>query len=578
MQVRIGWALGLSLVCAQSVSIAQSLSFSDRTAASGVQFTRNITTTGLENRMGGGCVGDFNNDGWQDLFVLGGDQPDKLFINQRDGTFTDQAAAWGVAVTHVGSGAIAVDYNKDGWTDIYVTSIGPRGATTISQHKLYRNRGNGSFENVATSAGLHRTSTVVPDGFGATFGDYDLDGDLDCAVAGWILNNSGANRVFRNNGNNTYTDVSVTVTVPRVTMTTMQGFSPRFIDTDGDRYPELLWTNDIGTSRYWRNNANSTFTDITAASGTGLDADGMGAAFGDFNLDGRPDWYVTSIYTDTQVTPTVPGTGNMLYMNNGNHSFTESSLPTGVKESGWGWGTVAIDFDHNGREDLIATNGWDIAFWNGLFLNDPTYLFLQNAPMQFDDLAGACGINHTGQGRGLVTFDYDNDGDQDVVIFVYTGTLTLYRNDLTGPTKNWLRVFLDTSGRSALAAEGIGARVIVNPASNAQYRWITAGANYLGNSERSAHFGLVAQPSVSLRIEWPNGTTSEFFNVGANQTIRVRACEADADSSGTVGVNDLFLYLDRWFAQTTSADVDFSRVVDLDDLWRYIDAWFAGCS
>ncbi len=134
----------------------------------------------------GGAVGDFNNDGWQDLFVIhGGTEPDKLFINDGDGTFTDQAAAWGLTDQHRGVGAAVGDYNNDGWQDIYVTSLGITASATTGAHRLYRNDAGTGFTEVAAAADVNTTSTTQPDGYGAAFGDYDLDGDLDLVVAGW---------------------------------------------------------------------------------------------------------------------------------------------------------------------------------------------------------------------------------------------------------------------------------------------------------------------------------------------------------------------------------------------------------
>ena len=576
-----GCVIALVVGQAASIGLAQPVTFTEETFASGLFTERRGTNGAYEWMMGGGCIGDFNDDGFQDVFVLGGNEPDKLFINNGNGTFTNQAAAWGVAVTHIGSGAIAVDYNKDGWEDIYVTSWGARSSApsgTPSQHKLYRNNGNGTFTNVAVAAGVHRTSASAADGFGASFGDYDLDGHLDLAVAGWRTGTG--NKIFHSNGNGTFTDVTSSIlggfsfsTVPSV-----RGFSPWFIDTNGDRYPDLLWTADGMTSKYFRNNANGTFTEITGASGTGLDGNGMGAYVADLDRDGKPDWYVTSI-TTTNVVPSVPGTGNMLYRNLGNHTFAEVSNPAGVKQTGWGWGTAAVDFDHDGNLDLIATNGTDQGTYMGEFLTDPTCLFMNNANGTFTSLAGVCGIAHTGQGRGLVTFDADNDGDQDIIIFSNPGAITFYRNELDPGTHSYLRVFLNSRATPGLAPEGIGARVVLNAAASPQYRWITANPNYLGNSERSAHFGLAGSLApVTLRVEWADGRVSEYASVAPNQTITVLSCAADFDRNGQWGVGDLFAYLDAWFAGGASADVNFDKAVGVSDLFDFLDAWFVGCN
>src|SRR5262249_40605706 len=154
--------------------------------------------------------------------------------------------------------------------------------------------------------------------------------------------NDGANRLYRNVNGSVFTDV--TNAAIGTTTLSVQGFSPRFADMNGDRYPELLWTSDFSTSRYLVNNTNGTFTNATTSAGVGLDGNGMGTSVADFNGDGRPDWFVTSIFSPN-ATPFQPGTGNMLYMNQGAHHFTETSQPAGVKQGGWGWGSVAEDFD-----------------------------------------------------------------------------------------------------------------------------------------------------------------------------------------------------------------------------------------
>ncbi len=355
----------------------------------------------------GGAVGDFNNDGWQDLFVVsGGTEPDKLFINDGDGTFTDQAAAWGLTDQHRGVGAAVGDYNNDGWQDIYVTSLGLITApVTTGAHRLYRNDAGTGFTEVAAAAGVNTTSTTQPDGFGSAFGDYDLDGDLDLFVAGWEFNSAG-NRLFRNNGDGTFTDVTVAAGVLDLSV---HGFAPHFVDMDGDRYPELLLAADFGTSRYFVNDGDGTFTDYTTESGTGLDGNGMGQAVGDINNDGLFDWYVSSIRTEN----TSLGTGNMLYLNLGGHSYTEISVAAGANDGGWGWGTVAVDLFHDGLVDLVETNGWPSDEW----VNEQAKVFANNGDLTFDEIAPTCGFSHIGQGRGLVNFDADNDGDQDFVVF-----------------------------------------------------------------------------------------------------------------------------------------------------------------
>jgi hypothetical protein len=158
---------------------------------------------------------------------------------------------------------------------------------------------------------------------------------------------------------------------------------------NGDRYPELLIAADFGTSRYYKNNGNGTFSNFTGPSGTGLDGNGMGQAVGDVDNNGLFDWYVTSIHSINSGQPGVPGTGNMLYMNQGNHTFVETSIACGVNDGGWGWGTVAVDLNHDGWLDLVETNGWYEP--NGYnqyeWLNEPSYVFLNKGNGTFTECA-----------------------------------------------------------------------------------------------------------------------------------------------------------------------------------------------
>lgn len=521
----------------------------------------------------GGAVGDFNRDGHQDLFVLGGGGfPDALFINNGDGTFTELSEAWGVDRSHMGVGAAVGDFDGDGWLDLYVTSFGPANVNpAVGKHILYRNNGGTGFTDVAAAAGVHQTSVATPDGLGAAFGDYDLDGDLDLYVCAWV-GFSGGNRLFRNNGDGTFTDVSVQAVVDDVRI---KGFSPVFADMDGDRYPELLIAADFGTSRYFRNNRDGTFTNITLASGTGLDANGMGQCVGDLNNNGLMDWYVTSVHSDQFGWSDVPGTGNMLYVNQGNHSFQESSNPSGVNDGGWGWGTVVVDIDHDGWLDIVETNGWPFHNAQGQleWANERAKVFRNKQDGTFDEIAEASGFSHELQGRGLLNFDLDNDGDQDFVVFTTSGPAKVYRNMLIeqrggSGTSNWLRVILETSNDPTAAPDGIGARIIATANGHSQHRLMHAGCNYLSQSELSAHFGLGAATAVeSLLVIWPNGRVRELSDVGANQTLTVHTARyGDANADGVIDAKDITYIILRLGQAESQADVDGNGVVDVDDI------------
>ncbi len=513
--------LGLALGAGAA---AQNPAFSNQTTTAGLTATMSISGITDPNYPGGGTVGDFNDDGFQDILWLsggGGNQPDKLFINNGDGTFTDQAAAWGLtAEVHKGKGACTWDYDDDGDLDIYVTSNGPWNAQAAGHHKLYRNNGNGTFTNVAAAAGVNMTVVSTPaDGWTASPNDYDLDGDLDLFVGGSKSSNQGS-KMFRNDGDGTFTDVTGSIGTGGASLFTgvswsIYGFSPRFVDVDGDHHPELLFAADFGTSVFFKNNGNATFTPWNNQSNTTDEENGMGSAIGDFDRDGLIDWYVTSIYF-----PSIGWTGNKLYMNQGGLTFTETSGTAGVFDGGYGWGSVAVDFNHDGWLDILETNGGGCP---GSFCNEQSYLWMNDTDGTYTEKAIASGLNYTLQGRGMVNFDLENDGDQDVAIYANNSGFRFFRNDLPAAADtHWLRVFLDTDGDASLAPHGLGAVVSLDIGGQKQYRNVEAATNFLSTSELSAHFGLGTATSVDvLRVDWPDGSFTELTDVAADQTLTV---------------------------------------------------------
>lgn len=474
--------------------------FSDQTSNSQINAS---FSTGMAGFLAGGVVGDFDGDGWQDVFYpTGGEGADKLYINNGDGTFSDQASSWNVDLEHRSTAAAVADYNGDGRLDIFVTSLGPISGAATGHHKLYRNNSNNTFTDVAVAAGVNESSAIGPDGWGAAWGDYDLDGDLDLAIAGWNQTIDG-NRLFRNNGDNTFTDVTADAGLGNLSGT--NGFAPRFVDMDGDRFPELIWIGDFTSGHYYTNDGDGTFTDVTSTSNTNQDSTEMGMTVADWDEDGDFDFYVTTINS------------NNLYINQGNNVYQNRANQAGVNDTRWGWGTVAVDFNHDTLIDIIATvqNGRNYAFVNAT---------TKGGDLEFNEVAQSIGIGTTVDGRGLANFDYDNDGDQDIIVFPHAGSVQLFRNDLSTPDTNWLRVFLDSSGANDIAPNGIGSIVKLTVGSRTLIGRIDGGSNYLSQSELSAHFGLGANSIIDeLTVEWSNGDVTSLSNVSVNQTITVSA-------------------------------------------------------
>jgi hypothetical protein len=491
--------------------------FSNQAAAAGVQFMHsNPTFFTQADYTGGGAAGDFNRDGHMDIFaVSGGNGHDHLFINNGNGTFTDRAVEWGLGLVHLGKGASVADYNDDGWPDIYVTSAGPVGASAAGHHKLFRNNGNDTFTNVAATAGVNFTHPTQEGGFGAAFGDYDLDGDLDLFVAGFSNSSSNPHsQLFRNDGDGTFTNVTTLINLWGGTSMSVKAFAPRFADTNGDRYPELLLVGDFGTSRYFRNNANGTFTDVTVSMGAGKDENGMGGTLGDYDNDGHFDWYVASIYW-----PQLNWTGNKLYWGSATGAWTVATNAAGCYDGGYGWGCVSVDFDHDGFVDIAETNGDNST---PMFVGEQAYLWMNDGDGTFTESALPYGLAHFGAGRGMFDLDYDGDGDQDLMIITNFGLSTLWRNDLSGTQIAWLRVLLDTTPNDDLAPDGYGSVLSATVGATTYYRHVYGGDNFQSSSELAAHFGLGAASSVDeLRVEWSNGMVTVLNDVAVNQTLVV---------------------------------------------------------
>jgi hypothetical protein len=526
--------------------------------------------------VAGGAAGDFNNDGFQDIFLpQGGNVPDMLWINDGQGAFVDEAAAWGVDALHIGSGVAVGDYDNDGWLDIFMSGFGPAtGPVQGGRHLLYRNTGNGTFEEVAEQAGVAMTSPDCTDAFGAAFGDYDLDGDLDLCVAGWV-DVDGGTRLFKNNGDGTFTDASDVV--PHLTdapgATKVRGFAPRFVDMNKDRWPELLLTCDFGdgdplSARYYLNNKDGTFSDVTddPGSGLGLDQNAMGQAVADFNADGFLDWFITNIYDPQGAQHGWPSarTGNKLYMNNGDNTFDEIAEDVGIDDGGWGWGTVAVDVDNDGDVDIVETNGFK--GFGGQFTGIPLYLYENNGDATFNVITGdVSGLAHPGHGRGLIALDYDNDGDIDIVNISWNSQVRLYQNDsITDPEsvpadKAYLRIKVDTSDDpGVIAPNGYGTQFAALADNGVLLRThISGGDNYLSQSELVAHYGLGDATIVTdLVIHWPNGMTAHRENVPINQTLNIRFCRGDWNADGAQNILDFVAYTSDWQNKLPAADMD----------------------
>ncbi|MFI4898262.1 MAG: FG-GAP-like repeat-containing protein [Phycisphaerales bacterium JB059] len=585
MRPAIGIAWSVVLASGWSPAGAQTLSFTDITLQAGVDHVYACAEgyPGMHHQMVGGVVvADFNNDGWPDLFApTGGVEPDRLYINQQDGTFADEAPAWGIDQRRRTAGLAVGDVNRDGWVDLFVVSYGDvPGAPGPTHSRLFLNRANGgarTFEEVGSAAGVSRVSQVT-DGMGACFGDYDLDGDLDLFVSAWI-NAPGGNRLFRNEGCDErgvprFTDVTGALALET---DGLRGFTPRFVDLTGDRYPELLLTNDFGTSRYYENLGGVAFEDRTQDAGVTHDCNGMGSSVGDVDADGDLDWFMTNIYFP----PPADSCGNTLYLQGadaaGRVAFTEHARDVGVHDAGWGWGTELVDLDLDGDLDLLATGGWSS------FPGVPARVYLNQLErgegLGFEEAAAATGLTFLGQGRGLVTLDLDRDQDRDVVIVDGAGPMRLFRNNLNDPA-NGVTIVLRTEVNPCLAPGGMGTRVEAWTGDRRLVRAVDGSSTYLGASETSVLLGLGGASAVDrITLRWADGTRTDLESVPGGSRVEVFAWhEADLDRSGQIDFGDAIVFVTLLLAGDEGADLNADGALDGADVLRLIDALGSGCA
>jgi hypothetical protein len=498
--------------------------FTDVTAEAGLSYQHGyLAEPGFREpseNAGGVAAGDYDGDGWVDLYVVRGTiGPNLLFRNRGDGTFEEVGEAAGVALTGVrSSGPLFADLDGDGRLDLFVGGVD---GTPIS---VFHNAGDGTFTDATATSGIvFPPAPPTRDTFGATAGDYDRDGDLDLVLTHWLSSffnfpDTSSFHLWRNDGTGVFTDVTLAAGITSLGPSdNFNSFTANFADIDGDGWPDLLVTGDFRTSRIYRNNRNGTFTLATDFSVI-TDGNGMGAAIGDYDGDGDLDWFVSSIWDPNGVAEgNWDTTGNRLYRNRGDGTFDDATDAAGVRVGYWGWGSTFQDFDNDGILDLFHVNGFGRADipQTAEFVADPSVLFVGNGDGTFTERGAELGVADTDEGRGVVAFDYDGDGDLDLFVHNSEGPGRLYRNE-EGNAGNWLDVALH--GRSP-NTEGIGARIRVAADGRTQVRELRAGSNYVSQDPAIAHFGLGASRKVSLEVRWLDGTRSVRERVPVNQRL-----------------------------------------------------------
>jgi hypothetical protein len=486
---------------------------------------------------------DYDNDGWLDIFVLSGTRVDeklpeatnRLYKNNRDGTFSDVTEKAGLLRTGWASAVTVGDYNNDGFEDIFITYYG--------QNVLYRNNGNGTFTDVTREAGLLYEGPVRW-GSGCTFLDYDRDGHLDLFVAHYVdlsvgkVPKPGENpyctfkgvavncgprglamprsNLYRNQGDGTFREVTQSSGILKAEKT--YAMTSVAADFNNDGWTDIYVASDSTPSLLFLNQHNGTFTEDGVERGVALSEDGMeqagmGVAVGDFDLDGNLDIFKTHFSGDT----------NILLRNDGTANFSDvtSSAGFGVETRYTCWGTGFADFDNDGWPDLAVVTGSVYPEVEAAFpefpLKTPRFLFRNLGNGKFEELMEEAGPGITAAhcSRGCAFGDFDNDGDVDMVVVNLNEPPSLLRNDLKG-NRRWLKVLL-IGTKSNVSA--IGSGVLVKYGGKVQAQAVMAQSSFYSVNDRRLHFGLGDTTQANIEIHWTNGLVERYPNVESNQLI-----------------------------------------------------------
>lgn len=512
----------------------------DVTRQSGIQFHHYTGAYGgklLPETLGSGCAFlDYDADGWQDILLINGmDWPGHrrtratmhLYHNNRNGTFTDVTRRTGLDVELYGMGIAVGDYNNDGFPDIFVTCVG--------QNRLFKNTGRGAFVDVTHASGLGGRESFSTS---ALWFDYDRDGLLDLFVCNYVkwsaaedvfCSLDGVHKsyctpeayrgetcwLFHNRGNGTFEDVTAT---SGIFDTSSKSLGVAMFDYDRDGWPDLLVTNDTQPNKLYHNLRNGKFKDVGVETGIAFSNEGkaragMGVDTADFDGSGLPGIAITN-FDDEMIglyRPLRPGL------------YEDSAIPAGVgipSKNTLGFGCVFADANLDGAEDLIVANGHIDETVRNIRGNvgyaQPPQLFLNNSRGDFRDVADEVGggFSRPKVGRGLCFGDFDRDGDLDFLITTNNGPAYLYRNDLSAANRSVrFRLVGTKSNRDA-----IGARVRAFTGGLSESRYVKSGSSYLSQSELPVTFGLGLRDKLDrVVIDWPSGRAEEFQNLAVGK-------------------------------------------------------------
>ncbi|MBM3263866.1 MAG: CRTAC1 family protein [candidate division Zixibacteria bacterium] len=497
------------------------------------------------------AVGDYDGDGYEDLFVTDSkeDGKNRLYRNNGNLTFTDVAAQAGVAdgndAQNASADALWFDADNDGMLDLLVVRFG--------HNQLFRNIGKGRFKNVTASSGLTRYANAIA----AVAFDHDKDGDTDLFIGSYFqpvnifqpetprffpesfetANNGGGVTVFRNDGNFKFTDITQQTGIDLKGWTLDLGHA----DADNDGDEDLYVAADFGTDRFFVNDGKGVFTDHTETA-IGIDTKkGMNVEWQDYDNDGLFDIYVTNITDDYM------REGNFLWHNNGDLTFTDISRETGTHNTGWGWCGKFFDYDNDGWLDLYVMNGWvsgneqsyvpdifemivrpgidfaDARNWppmgaKSLSGYQKKRLFHNERGQMFKDEAARHGLDSMRDGRGIGVADFDHDGRLDLFVTNANAAPFFYRN-LLPLDHHWASFILEGKISNRLA---VGTRLLITAGDRTYHRYVNGGNGFASQSSYRVHIGLATHPTIDrLEVIWPTGTRQTFENLTADRIYRL---------------------------------------------------------
>ncbi|HUC54076.1 MAG TPA: CRTAC1 family protein [Candidatus Cybelea sp.] len=493
-----------------------------------------IETTGT-----GVAIFDYDNDGWPDIFVVNGTKLEALptakaptshlYHNNHDGTFTDVTEKAGLTHTGWGQGVCVGDYDNDGFEDLYVTYYG--------KNVLYHNNGNGTFTDVSEKAHVGGSGRMW--GTGCAFVDYDRDGKLDLIVANYVDFDSATalapgerascmwkgvpvmcgprglpwakNILYHNLGNGVFEDVTTKARIDQ--SNGHYGFSVSTLDYDDDGWPDIFVACDSTSSILYHNNHDGTFNDVAVVSGAAFNDDGreqagMGSTVGDYDGDGKLDIFKTNFSDDTST----------LYRNNGDGTFDDKTFAAGfgLNTQYLGWGVMFLDVDNDGWPDLLLVNGHVYPEVDSQHLGsnfqEPKILYHNNSNGTFTDISANAGpgITAVSSARGLAVGDLWNDGRMSAVISNMNAPPMLLVNDVRNGN-HWI-AFHTVGSKSN--RDGIGAKITVAAGARTLVDEVRSGSSYVSNSDVRVHFGLGSATKMeSLQVRWPSGLVERFENL-----------------------------------------------------------------